>query len=313
MADFVISNLDAQEFTFENISFKKLVNNDSYNILVKKRWQDEYYATFTAVADDNLKVRPIIQDEGLKGVVNDICLLLSLAQSRCIYCPEYTINEESSQRPPFRGSKKISDKIVGDNQIESYLSNAVQTLRKPEWIQKTGFIPAIYYLMGGKYPELGDVEFILTWIALETLANTHSKMSGISNHILPSTKFKGVKEGVISMLTQLKKGSQLTSKQEELIKQKVPELNRLSIRSKVNKLRSEYGWDFITDELFNDWNKLRNHIMHTGTYAGLNQTKLIDLSTRLRVSMQLILIDMLDCSNYVDNLQGLKTRIRGNK
>lgn len=313
MADFVISNLDAQEFTFENISFKKLAYNDSYNILLKKRWQDEYHATFTAVADDNLIVEPIINNQGLIGVINDICLLLSLAQSRCIYCPEHTINQITDMTRLFRGSKKISDKIVQDDQIESYLSTAVQTLRKPEWIQKTGFIPAIYYLMGGKYPELGDVEFILTWIALETLANTHSKMSGISNNILPSTKFKAVKEGVISMLTQLKKGSQLTTKQKELIKQKVPELNRLSIRTKVDKLRSEYGWDFITDELFKKWNKLRNHIMHTGTYAGFDQTILSDLSTRLRDSVQLALIDLLGCSDYVHNLQGLKMQIKGGK
>jgi len=311
MADFVISNLDAQEFVFENISFKKLVNNNSYDTLLKKRWQDEYHATFTAVANDNLVVKPIINNQGLIGVVNDVCLLLSLAQSRCIYCPEYTINAKSTQGPPFRGSTKSDNKIIQDNQIESYLLNAVQTLRKPGWIEKTGFIPSIYFLMGGKYPELGDVEFMLAWIALEILANAHAKNHNASK-ILPDNIFGSrVKQAISAILSQLEKENHLTTEQKELIWQKLPELNRSSIRYKVCKLRNQHGWDFITDGLFNDWNKLRNHIMHSGTCAGLDQARLIDLSTRLRVSMQLALIDLLGCKDYVNNLQRLKMQIKG--
>jgi len=156
--------------------------------------------------------------------------------------------------------------------------------------------------MGGYYPELGEVEFMLTWIALEVLANAHAETRKISD-ILPPDKFKVVKKEVKKVLSHLEGG--------ELIIQKIPELNRPSIREKVDKLKSEYKWDFITDKLFSEWNKLRNHIMHTGTYAGFSQNKLIDLSVQLRDSMQLMLIDLLSCSDYVNNLQGLKTRIRG--
>ncbi len=312
MATFVISNLDAQDFTFENIVFKKLVNDNQYIIELRDQWQRDYNATFTAIADDNLVVAPIIKNQGLLGVVDDICLLLSLAQSRCIYCPEHTINQITDATRLFRGSKKISDKIIEDNQLESYLSAAVRTLREPEWKQKTGFIPSIYFLMGGNYPELGDVEFVLTWIALEILANAYSETHGISN-ILTTTDFKEFKKAISEILNRLEKANNLSSEQKELIIQKIPELNRSSIRYKVSKLTNEYEWDFITDELLSDWKKLRDRIMHKGTYAGFERSKLIDLSTRLRDSMHLILIDLLGCTDYVDNLQGLKTRIRGNK
>ena len=312
MADFVISNLDTQEFTFENISFKKLVSNDSYNMLLKKRWQDEYHATFTAVANNSLVVKPIINNQGLKGVINDICLLLSLAQTRCVYCPEFTINGITEERPPFRGSKKISDKIIPDNQIESYLSTAVQTLRKSRWIEKTGFIPSIYFLMGGKYPELGDVEFILAWIALEILANAFCKERGIST-ILPSGKFRSVIKPVITRALHDVDEENLPNQQKEVFLRKVPELNQAFVRDKVFTARDAYRWDFITDKLFSDWNELRNHIIHSGTYAGLSQTTLVDLSTRLRTSVQLILIGLLGCSEYVPNLQDLKTQIKGNE
>ena len=310
MATFVISNLDAQDFTFENIVFKKLVNDNRYIIELRDQWQRDYNATFTAVADDNLVVAPIIKNRGLLGVVDDICLLLSLAQSRCIYCPEHTINQITDATRLFRGSKKISDKIIEDNQIESYLSAAVRTLREPEWIEKTGFIPSIYFLMGGNYPELGGVEFVLTWIALEILANTYSKTHGISN-ILTTTEFKEFKKAINEILNRLEKANNLSSKQKELIIQKIPELNHSSIHYKVSKLTNEYEWDFITDNLFSDWKKLRNRIMHEGTYAGLDQPRLINLSTRLKIAVQLALIDLLGCSDYIDNLQGLKIQIKG--
>ena len=157
MATFVISNLDAQDFTFEKIVFKKLVNDNQYISELRDQWKRDYNATFTAVADDNLVVAPIIKNQGLLGVVDDICLLLSLAQSRRIYCPEHTINQITDATRLFRGSKKISGKMVRNDQIEPYLSTAVRTLRQPEWIQKTGFDTAIYYFMGGYYPETGEV------------------------------------------------------------------------------------------------------------------------------------------------------------
>ena len=91
MATFVISNLNGIEnFNFENIRFEKLTDD----IENGKQWREELNVTFQAVADDNLDVKPIISKNGLIGIVNDICLLLSLALSSYVYCWFYTIKCE---------------------------------------------------------------------------------------------------------------------------------------------------------------------------------------------------------------------------
>ncbi|MFC2004109.1 hypothetical protein ACFLUK_01010 [Chloroflexota bacterium] len=137
MATFVISNLDTQNFTFENIEFKKL----TYANLIEAQWRDDHGATFKAEADDNLEsnVEPIVQNNGLIGVVDDLCLLLSLAQSTIIYCREYSINEATRLRNLIPVYKKVGTKLVKDNKMESYLSTAAQTLRKPKWAERSGF------------------------------------------------------------------------------------------------------------------------------------------------------------------------------
>ena len=170
MATFVISNLNARNFTFEHIRFEKLKRT----IAIENQWIDEYRATFKAVADDNLNVTPIIQDEGLIGVVNDICLLLSLAQSRYVYCPEYTISRGSIQRVSYRKGKIFDPKTIEDSNLKDYLLSAANTLRQPNWAKKTGFIPSAYFWAETLNHEPGDIGFLLTWIALEILANAHT-------------------------------------------------------------------------------------------------------------------------------------------
>lgn len=312
MADFVISNLDTQEFIFENISFKKLVSNNSYYFELKKRWQDDYNATFTAVADDDLVVAPIINNQGLMGVVNDICLLLSLAQSRIIFCPEYTMDDKTILRRYYRIGKPTASKWVNDDKIEPFLNSATQILREPRFAHRSGFIPAIYYLLIGDSDEIGEVSFMFPWIALEILANAHAEEKGVST-VLPSNIFKNMtKPLIIEVLNQLKNEGALTLEQKELIINKLPELNRPSIRHKICKLRDAHEWNFITDELLGEYIKLRDGIMHLGTHGNLQFTRLQDLSIKLRMSIYLALIDLLGCSEYISHLDSIKKQIEGN-
>ncbi|MFC1945939.1 hypothetical protein ACFLW1_01925 [Chloroflexota bacterium] len=317
MASFVISNLDASEFTFENINFKKLVCNNSYYLELKKRWQDDYNATFTAVADDNLVVAPIIKNQGLLGVVDDICLLLSLVQSKFIYCPEYIMGEKPTQTHYDRGhyyrvGKPTAGKWVNDDKIEPFLNSAVKILRESEFGERSGFIAASYYLLVGDSDEIGEVSFILPWMALETLANAYAEKDGIST-ILHSNNFKEiVKPAVIEVLNQLEKEERLTAGQKELIISKLPELNRPSIRYKICKLRDAYGWDFITNRLLGDYIELRDNLMHLGTLGGVKLARVQDLSIKLHLSMYLALINLIGCSEYISNLDSLKIQIKGN-
>lgn len=306
MATFVISNLNTKNFIFEGIRFERLASDTE----IEKQWREQRYATFKAVADDDLEVKPIIRNNGLIGVVNDICLLLSIALSSYVYCSFHVINETTY----LGGIRHVSDvrgrQMVRHSKIEPFLDTAARTLRQPDWAKKTGFVPSIYFLQGANCSEFDDDAFILSWIALEILANAYASEQGISL-ILPETKFKKiVKPAINRALDEIDKEN-LPNKEKTLIKSKISELNRPSIRYKVRKLRDAYGWDFITDRLFNDSNTLRNDIMHLGTYTGFNEHELTNLSTRFRDSIQLALIDLLGCNKCVPDLQGLKIKIKG--
>jgi len=301
MATFVISDLDTQEFTFENIRFKKLTGNTP----LEKRWREKFRATFIAEADDDLDVKPIIKEGSLVQVVFDICLLLSLARSRSINCPYYNIggrNGMDYQRFSSPRGRLSGNKLIHDNNLESYLSTAVQNLRKPRYAEKTGFIPSVYYLLERYRHEPSDVGFMLVWIALEVLANNYASRHKISS-ILSRNKFKMVKQSIVNTLSQIEI-TELPKEPRDLITQKVSaELNRLSIRSKICNLRDAYGWDFITDKLLSDCIKVRNHIMHLGTYGNFNREIMPHLYFRIGTSVQLALIYILGCSDYVHNLQ----------
>lgn len=309
MATFIISDLDTQEFTFENIRFKKLTGNTP----LEKQWRERFRATFIAEADDDLDVKPIIKERSLVQVVFDICLLLSLARSRSINCPYYNIggrNGMDYQRfSPPRG-ELFDNKLVKDDKIESYLSTASETLRETGFVNKTGFVPSAYYFVERYHHKSGEVGFMLTWIALEILANTYAEKHKISN-IIFRNKFKVVKEAIAKTLKETE-SLELSKEQRDFIMQKVSELNRLSIRSKISKLRDNYRWDFIPDNLLSDCIKVRNYMMHLGNYGNFNRTTMPKLYSKLVTSVNLMLIDLLKCSEYVYNLSELKEHIKSN-
>lgn len=309
MATFVISNLDTQNFTFENIEFKKL----TYANQIEAQWRDDHGATFKAEADDNLEsnVEPIVQNNGLIGVVDDICLLLSLAQTRTIYCREYYIRGKGRLRNNLPIFRNTGTKLVDDKKIESFLNSAVKKLREPNFVQNSGFIPAAYYLLMGDSDEIGEASFMLTWIALEILANAHAEEEGTSP-ILPDERFKTVEQDVIEVLNKLKNKGHLTSKEQNIMINKISELNRPSIRNKVHKLSDDRKWEFITKGLLNEYIKVRNNIMHLGTHGGVTLVRVKDLSVKLHISMYLALIDLIGCSEHISYLDSIKKQIEGN-
>ncbi len=315
MATFLICNLNTQNFNFEGIRFERLNSDiedkDGIEAKSEKQFRKQHNIMFQAVADDDLRVKPIISNNGLIGVVDDICLLLSLPLSSYVYCYKHTINETLYLGRILHIRDVRGSLMVRHSKIKSFLYTAVRTLRKPRWAEKIGFVPSVRYLRGAYCSEFDDDAFISCWIALEILANAHANELGISQ-ILPKTEFnKIVKPAINQALGKIERAS-LPEKQKKLIEGKVSELNRPSIRNKVYKLKDTYKWDFITNKLFGECNKLRNYIMHSGNYAGFNEHKLNDLSNRFRDSIQLALIDLLGCSSYVPDLQGLKIKIKGN-
>ncbi|MFC1969255.1 hypothetical protein ACFLVF_02040 [Chloroflexota bacterium] len=157
--------------------------------------------------------------------------------------------------------------------------------------------------------EPGGVGFLLAFIALEILANTYAERHRISK-ILPRNEFRAVGEVFVGTLSQIE-GMELTTEQIKLIKQKVPELNRRSIRNKIKRLTDAYGWDFLINKLIDDCIKVRNYMMHLGSYGRFDRTMMPNLYHRIASSVQLALIDLLGCSDCVHDLEDLKLQLKG--
>lgn len=301
MATFEICNLNtAKNFNFEGIRFEGL--SDDIEAISEKQLRKQHNITFKAVADDDLHVKPIISKNGLIGVVNDICLLLSLPLASYVYC--YNIEGV------LHVSNAEGALMVKSNKIEPFLNTAAKSLRKPDWAAKNRIAHSIRFLRAAFCSEFVDVAFMLSWIALEILANAYASEQGLKN-ILPTNTFnKLVNPAIKGALNGIDK-EYLTEEQKELIEDKLSELNRPSIRKKVRKLRDKYKWNFMTNELFKDCNELRDDIIHSGTYAGFDDPTLRNLSSRFKDSIQLALMYLLDCSDYVPDLENKKIKIRG--
>ena len=309
MATFFICNLQTNNFNFENVKFERLSNDIENN--PEKQFPKQHNITFKAVADEALDVKPIIRENGLIGVVDDICLLLSLPLSSYVYCYELTINGALEKRGVLRVADGVGALMVDQRKIEPFLNTAAKSLRKPDWAAKTRIVDSISFLRGASCSGFVDVAFMLSWIALEILANAYASDRRFKTILSKNTFNKKVKPPINRALDEIDKAN-LPEEQKKLIKDKLSELNHPSIIRKVRKLRDAYEWDFMTDQLIDDCYKCRNSFMHEGTYAVFNQRTLIDLRTRFKESIQLALLYLLGCSDYVFDLENKKIKIRGN-
>ena len=314
MATFFISNLNTHNFNFEGTRFERLSNDiedkDGIEAQAEKQFRKQHNITFQAVADDDLHVKPIISNNGLIGVVDDICLLLSLPLSSYVYCYKYTINGITTPGRILHLADAVGSLMVKLREIEPFLNTAVQSLRQPNLAAKTRIIHSIRFLRAAFCSEFDDVAFMLSWIALEILANAYASERGFKTILSKKTFNKIVKPAISRALCEIDKAN-LPDEQKKLIEDKLSELNRPSIISKVHRLRDAYEWDFMTDQLIDDCYKLRNSFIHDGTHAGFDQRTLVKLPTRFKDSIQLALIYMLGCSEYVPFLENKKIDIRG--
>jgi hypothetical protein len=309
MAEFLICNLEASKFTFEGITFERL---EGYEEGRRKRSSFEHYQTFRALADNDLMVKPLIHPGGILAVIDDVCLLLSLAQSRHVYCPHYEIGGQRTYRSVFIKGKPEGSKIILESKLESYLSTAAKTIRRAGWMESTGFIPALYFVIDRNYPEVVEFEFISAWIALEILARAYCKERGISTILKNKTFSKMIRPAVRQAISQIEETG-LLEKQKNLLSQNISMLNNVAIRNLITELRAEYKMDFISDKLVDEYIKVRNSLMHSGIYGQVQRERVGELSIRLEASARLALISLLGCADCVWDASGLKVWITGEK
>ncbi len=314
MAKFDIYNLEAPDFLFENIKFERV---DDYGNLWDKLRLGQNMHTFTALADDNLSVRPmmIVRADGEDDMfqfMNDICVLLSLAQSRRIFWPKYErggVLSESYVFPFY--FRSYGDVRIGEGHTEPYLDAAVRTIRQTDWTDKTGFVPSIELLLDSFALGARDASFLLAWIALEVLANANARLNKSAAAIIPVKKnMKMVRRALLDALGSVNEDIITPSQSEKLVqKLQSSDLNRAVVRDKITCLCDRYQWDFITDNLIGKWKELRDGVMHKGSHGGVDGGKVGDLCQRLQLAVQLALLDLLGCSQFTRNLVETKRRI----
>ena len=238
--------------------------------------------------------------------VDDMMILLSLAQSRNIYFPkaENISDAETNMWGMALGGNRKADgfQIIIEHEIESFLNTSLTQIRKPKWLEKTGFAPAVFWWLESIYDGRPlETKFVSAFVALEVLANAYCEEHKIST-ILPKGEFKNTVRPIIREALSNIEQTQLPTGDRDLIIENISELNRLSVRNKICKLRDEpaYQWDFMDDLMIRDWVNIRNKFMHEGTTRSLATMSRELRDTRyiqLVLSLQLALVDLLGFGN----------------
>lgn len=261
MIRYYICNLENdRDFTVENVTFQRANNYKNRVRILRDEQRDQL--TFYAIAPERKSCQPSVLFTGDNTTsVDDIMLLLSLAQSRNIYYPkaeDVGDTETHMWGMPLGGNRKANgyQAIMGP-EIENFLESSLRQLGKPKWVEKTGFRLATLWWLESIYENRPlEIKFVSAFIALEVLSNAHANSQNIKNN---------------------------------------------GIRMRIEALAYSYGWNFMDRTIIKDWTAIRDKYMHAGTTISLKTASKDEIATRyfqLITSMQVILIDLLDVSRF---------------
>ena len=261
MIRYYVCNLEnIRDFSVDDVMFKH-VNDYKKNIHIlreKRRDQLTFYAT---IPDKKFAQPSMLYGGGKTTSVNDMMILLSLAQSRNIYFPkaeDISSAETNMWGMALGGNRKAwGPQVIMDPEIEKFLTISLAKIREPKWLEKTGFKPAVFWWLESIYEHRPlETKFISGFIALEILANIHEHSKRIKNS---------------------------------------------GVRTRIEALANFYGWNFMDNILIKDWTVIRDKYMHAGSTKGLKTISNDKRATRyfqLITSVQIALIDILGFSNF---------------
>lgn len=186
MIRYNVCNLEhSNNFSIENITFTKVTDYDKrkshlYNDDPSDQW------TFNAeVIDKKIIKGSKLNPGGNNNCVNDIMILLSIAQSRNIYFWKAEDISDTNTKPwgMLGGNRKASGgQVIMEHEIENYLNISLTQIRKTEWLEETGFVPAAFWWLESIYKDRPiEIKFPSGIIALEILANYHANTKFIKN------------------------------------------------------------------------------------------------------------------------------------
>ena len=253
MITYKICNFEhSKDFIVDNVFFKGV--ND-YDNKVSKLEERKDQVTFQAtVQSARLSRSSKFFPNKPATSVNDIMILLSLAQSRNIFYPS-AVNERSRETwgMPLGGERQSTGfKLIMEHEIENFLESSLQQIRKANWLDKTGFVPAVFWWLESIYINRPlETKFVSAFVSLEVLANAcYGKSSFLSRPV-----FKLLRESIVKSIDELK---EVNDTAVEFVKARIPDLNHASIREKMVNLKEVYNWNFISDLMVRDWVNIRN-------------------------------------------------------
>ena len=90
------------------------------------------------------------------SVVNNMMILLSLTQSRNIYYPkaEDIVSPETKMWGMWGGNRKaLGFEAILEHEIENFLNISLKQISKSNWLNKTGFKPAVFWWLESIYED----------------------------------------------------------------------------------------------------------------------------------------------------------------
>lgn len=300
MIRYYVYNLEIDKnFTVDNVLFERISNYKRNVRIIKDKHKDQL--TFYAIEEAS-KPSKFFSGNSTTSV-NDMMILLSLAQSRNIFYAKAKDTKTRNEWGMALGGKRQPSGhiVITEDEIENYLNTSLNQIREPNWIEYTGLDKAIFWWLESVYANRPlETKFLSAFVALEILANSYCSQKNKSN-VLTLDKFKLLKNNLLKTLQKL--DDNILPLKKELISNKISsELNRLSIKEKIRILCDAYGWDFIDDELTKDWGNIRNKYMHEGSVIALNKFKekkpLAERYFQLVYSVQVALLELIGFKNF---------------
>lgn len=261
------------------------------------------YETTTNIYALNLRTKKSIKElsdanfvKSGEKIVEDILLLISFLSRSWVVWYRHTLVTKDVVRIYTKESRKCSsrepqdlDRLIQHGKTREFLKLAVNSLQKLR-VNGLDITTSIIYYLSVNEAKYLENKFSILFLSLERIKDIYSIKENLSRNI-SSSKFKKIKSLLSKIITDKSSSSDVACK----MKDKLPELNRPSLRNVLGSLFKRYSitWKDIYPS-GNDFTlvKTRDVLFHSST--GINEDLLFKEYYRLRIIIDRLLLRILD-------------------
>jgi hypothetical protein len=205
--------------------------------------------------------------------INQTQLLLSLAERRYVEVFSPTIQhwidgewQDTGSRfdMPLGGNPHGVSWHHGHDHLQEYMSRCLPILADPERGEKQGLRLAIQFYRTNFRDDFVELQYLKSWLALETLFSRHRDSASILNR----SRFDKISKAIGILLKNCQTKGLIEEGERVLMRDKLNEINRLS--AKVQALRffedvfKDHPAQVVTQEQMDTFAAVRNGITHQG-------------------------------------------------